>query len=69
MPNLARNKKCTLTNLNKCKAEYIFGILTYSMPMAELLVMTGILFVLQMVLSGYMSGYLQKEALIERIRH
>lgn len=53
----------------KCKAEHIFGISTYSVPIAELLAMTGILFVLQMVLSGYMSGYLQKEALIERIRH
>lgn len=53
----------------KCKAEHIFGISTYNVPMAELLAMTGILFVLQMVLSGYMSGYLQKEALIERIRH
>lgn len=53
----------------KCKAEHIFGISTYSVPIAELLAMTGILFVLQMVLSGYMSRYLQKEALIERIRH
>lgn len=53
----------------KCKAEHVFGISTYGVPVAELLVMTGILLVLQMVLSGYMSGYLQKEALIERIRH
>lgn len=53
----------------KCKAEHVFGISTYSVPIAELLAMTSILFVLQMVLSGYMSGYLQKEALIERIRH
>ena len=53
----------------KCKAEHVFGISTYSVPVAELLVMTGILLVLQTILSGYMSRYLQKEALIERIRH
>lgn len=53
----------------KCKAAHIIGISTYSVPVAELLVMAGILLVLQAVLSGYMSSYLQKEALIERIRH
>lgn len=53
----------------KCKAGHIIGISTYSVPVAELLVMAGILLVLQAVLSGYMSSYLQKEALIERIRH
>lgn len=53
----------------KCKATHIIGISTYSVPVAELLVMAGILLVLQAVLSGYMSSYLQKEALIERIRH
>lgn len=53
----------------KCKAAHIIGISTYSVPVAELLVMAGILLVVQAVLSGYMSSYLQKEALIERIRH
>lgn len=53
----------------KCKAGHVIGISTYSVPVAELLVMAGILLVLQAVLSGYMSSYLQKEALIERIRH
>lgn len=53
----------------KCKAGHVIGISTYSVPVAELLVMAGILLVLQAALSGYMSSYLQKEALIERIRH
>lgn len=53
----------------KCKAGHVIGISTYSIPVAELLVMAGILLVLQAALSGYMSSYLQKEALIERIRH
>lgn len=53
----------------KCKAGHVIGISTYSVPVAELLVMAGILLGLQVVLSGYMSSYLQKDALIERIRH
>ena len=53
----------------KCKTDHVIGISVYHVPMVELLVMTGILLLLQMILSGYMSGYLQKEALIERIRH
>ncbi len=53
----------------KCKAGHVMGISIYHVPVVELLVMTGILLVLQSILSGYMSGYLQKEALIERIRH
>jgi len=53
----------------KCKAGHVMGISIYHVPVVELLVMTGILVVLQLILSGYMSGYLQKEALIERIRH
>ena len=53
----------------KCRAGHVVGISTYSVPVAELLVMAGILLGLQVVLSGYMSSYLQKDALIERIRH
>lgn len=53
----------------KCRAGHVFGISTYSVPVTELLVMAGILLGLQVVLSGYMSSYLQKDALIERIRH
>lgn len=53
----------------KCKAAHVIGISTYGIPVAELLVMAGVLLALQAVLSGYMSSYLQKDALIERIRH
>lgn len=53
----------------KCKSDSVIGIETYSLPAAELLIMTGILLFMQMILSAYMSRHLQKETLIERIRH
>ncbi|MDE5863066.1 MAG: FtsX-like permease family protein [Lachnospiraceae bacterium] len=53
----------------KCKADLVIGIHIYHVPVLELLCMVGILLVMQMVLSALMSGYLQKDTLIERIRH
>lgn len=53
----------------KCKADGVIGIETYSLPVAELVIMTGILLFMQIILSAFMSGHLQKETLIERIRH
>ena len=53
----------------KCKADSAAGIHVYHIPVVELLVMTGLLLLMQMVLSTFMSGYLQKDALIERIRY
>ena len=53
----------------KCKAYHMSGIAVYSIPWVELAVMTVILLLLQMVLSGFMSRYLQKDALIERVRY
>lgn len=53
----------------KCKAEGWMGLHVYHIPVWELLFMTGILLLLQMILSTFMSRYLQKDTLIERIRH
>ena len=53
----------------KCKADSVIGIHIYHVPVMELLFMVGILLVMQMVLSTFMSRYLQKDTLIERIRH
>lgn len=53
----------------KCKAEGWMGLHVYHIPVWELLFMTGILLLMQMVLSTFMSRYLQKDTLIERIRH
>lgn len=53
----------------KCKTVAMIGIHVYHIPAAELLSMAAILLVLQTVLSAVMSGYLQKDTLIERIRH
>lgn len=53
----------------KCKTDAMVGIHVYHVPAAELLSMVAILLILQTVLSAVMSGYLQKDTLIERIRH
>lgn len=53
----------------KCKAGHVIGISVYHIPFPELLGMVLILFCLQMILSGYMSHCLQKDALTERVRY
>lgn len=53
----------------KCKSSHVIGIHTYSIPFPELIGMTVVLLLLQMVLSGFMSRYLQKDPLIERVRY
>lgn len=47
----------------------VIGIHTYSIPFTELIGMTVVLLLLQMVFSGFMSRYLQKDPLIERVRY
>ncbi|GMQ60398.1 FtsX-like permease family protein [Vallitalea sediminicola] len=47
----------------------MIGISTYHFPFTELLIMTISLLVMQSLLSIYMSRYIQKDALIERIRY
>lgn len=53
----------------KCKSIGMIGIHVYRLPAAELIVMAAVLLLLQMILSVLMSRYLQKDALIVRIRH
>lgn len=53
----------------KCKALSVIGIYIYHIPIAELLGMAGILLLLQMILSTLMSRYLQRDTLIDRVRH
>lgn len=53
----------------KCEADGMMGLNVYHIPVLELLCMTGILLLMQMILSTFMSRYLQKDTLIERIRH
>lgn len=53
----------------KCKSIGMVGIHVYQLPVPELAVMAAVLILLQMILSVFMSRYLQKDALIVRIRH
>ena len=53
----------------KCKDTGMIGINDYHFPMAEILVMAGILLMLQIILSAFMSRKLQKDSLVERIRY
>lgn len=53
----------------KCREEHVLGLSVYHIPWIELVGMTLFLLLLQMLLSSYMSKSLQKDALIERIRH
>lgn len=53
----------------KCRKDHVIGLSVYHIPFPELIGMVLILFCLQMFLSGYMSHYLQKDALTERVRY
>lgn len=47
----------------------MIGLNDYHFPMAEILAMSGILLMLQIILSAFMSRKLQKDSLVERIRY
>ena len=53
----------------KCKNTGMIGLNDYHFPMAEILAMSGILLMLQIILSAFMSRKLQKDSLVERIRY
>lgn len=53
----------------RCKETGMIGLYEYHFPMTEILVMAGILLMLQIILSAFMSRKLQKDSVVERIRY
>ena len=53
----------------KCKNTGMIGLNDYHFPMAEILVMAGILLMLQIILSALMSRKFKKDSVVERIRY
>lgn len=51
------------------KKEQMLGITSYSFPFVEIILMSVVLASMQIILSYYMSKKMQKDTLIERIRH
>ncbi|GKX29577.1 ABC transporter permease [Vallitalea longa] len=51
------------------REEGVIGVSAYHFPLTQVIIMTVVLVVMQTVLSLYMSKYIQKDALIDRIRY